>query len=93
MTLGLEYCEKVLTDQDGNPHVFNTTRQILGSSSVLSRFLLATLVITSTTQDQSQENRGGVVCFLARKDATANVLPWFVTSFLLECFYMSCMIS
>jgi hypothetical protein len=27
--------------------------------------LLATLVITSTTQDQSQENCGGVVCFFS----------------------------
>ncbi|KAK2707470.1 hypothetical protein QYM36_015238 [Artemia franciscana] len=36
MTLGLEYCEKVLTDEDGNPHSFNNARQILGFLSVLS---------------------------------------------------------
>ena len=127
MTLGLEYCEKVLTDEDGNPHSFNNARQILGFLSVLSsevsreiapvlfssmacqvseglrylhsikiihadlksanvlvtekrgrddswlfkladfgesRLSLVTLVV-STTQDQSQQNRGGTICFMS----------------------------
>ncbi|KAK2723942.1 hypothetical protein QYM36_002325 [Artemia franciscana] len=128
MTLGLEYCEKVLTDEDGNPHSFNNARQILGFLSVLSsevsreiapvlfssmacqvseglrylhsikiihadlksanvlvtekrghddswlfkladfgesRLSLVTSVVTSTTQDQSQQNRGGTICFMS----------------------------
>ncbi|XP_065560124.1 uncharacterized protein LOC136027105 [Artemia franciscana] len=128
MTLGLEYCEKVLTDEDGNPHSFNNARQILGFLSVLSsevsreiapvlfssmacqvseglrylhsikiihadlksanvlvtekrghddswlfkladfgesRLSLVTSVVTSTTQNQSQQNRGGTICFMS----------------------------
>ncbi|KAK2721247.1 hypothetical protein QYM36_003506 [Artemia franciscana] len=128
MTLGLECCEKVLTDEDGNPHSFNNARQILGFLSVLSsevsreitpvlfssmacqvseglrylhsikiihadlksanvlvtekrghddswlfkladfgesRLSLVTSVVTSTTQDQSQQNRGGTICFMS----------------------------
>ena len=48
-----------------------------------SRFSLATSVITSTTQDQSQENHGGTVCFLSpqRCDGKRPTLACDVFSF------------